>query len=75
MTIDKAPLKPIPAVKEPFARIIIDIVGPLPRTKEGNRYLLTILDQATRYPEAVPLKEISATTVAGEIFFPFWFSL
>ena len=35
-TIDRAPLKRIPMVKEPFARIIIDIVSPLPRTKSGN---------------------------------------
>ena len=63
-SIGKAPLKPIPAVSEPFERIIIDIVGPLPRSKSGNKYLLTIMDQATRFPEAVPLKEFTASTVA-----------
>ena len=39
-TIKKAPLKPIPAVKDPFARITIDIVGPLPRTQSGHRYMI-----------------------------------
>ena len=34
--IPKAPLKPIPAFDEPFSRIIVDCVGPLPRTKAGN---------------------------------------
>ena len=53
----------MPIMQEPFARIIIDIVSPLSRTKLGNRYLLTILDQATMYPEAIPLKENSAVTV------------
>jgi hypothetical protein len=31
--IPKAPLKPIPAFEEPFSRIMIDCVGPLPKTK------------------------------------------
>ena len=35
-TIPKAPLQPIPAFDEPFSRILIDCVGPLPRTKSGN---------------------------------------
>ena len=34
-TIPKAYLKPIPAFDEPFSRIIIDCVGPLPKTKSG----------------------------------------
>lgn len=34
--IKPVPLKPIPAVHEPFKKIIIDCVGPLPRTKKGN---------------------------------------
>ena len=31
-TIPKAQLQPIPAFDEPFSRILIDCVGPLPRT-------------------------------------------
>ena len=42
-TIPKAPLQPIPAVQEPFSRIIVDYGGPLPKTKSGNQYLLTIM--------------------------------
>ena len=40
--IPKAGLQPIPAFDEHFSRIIIDCVGPLPKTKSGNEYLLTI---------------------------------
>ena len=36
----KAPLKPIPAFNEPFSHLILDCVGPLPRTKSGKQYLL-----------------------------------
>ncbi len=32
----KAPLQPIPALDEPFSRVIIDCVGPLTKTKSGN---------------------------------------
>ena len=34
-TIPKAPLKPIPAFEEPFSRILIDCVGPLPSLRKG----------------------------------------
>ena len=36
-TIPKAPLHPIPAFEEPFSRVIIDCIGPLPKTKSGNQ--------------------------------------
>ena len=41
--IPKAHLQPIPAFEEPFSRILVDCVGPLPKTKAGNIYLLTIM--------------------------------
>jgi len=43
----------------------VDLVGPIhPATDRGNRYILTMVDYATRYPEAVPLKDIQTETVA-----------
>ena len=62
-TIPKAPLKPIPAFEEPFSRILIDCVGPLPKTKKGNQYLLTIMCASTRFPEAIPLRNITTKTI------------
>ena len=62
--IPSAPLKPIPAFDEPFSRIIVDCVGPLPRSKAGNEYLLTIMCAATRYTEAIPLRRITANNVS-----------
>ena len=58
---------PLPVVSEPFSRIAMDIVGPLPRSRSGNRYVLVICDYGTRYPEAVPLRAIDAVTVAEEL--------
>ena len=58
---------PLPVVSEPFSRVAMDIVGPLPWSRSGNRYVLTIRDYGTKYPEAVPLRCIDAETVAEEL--------
>ena len=72
-TIPKAQLQPIPAFDEPFSRVIIDCVGPLPKTKKGCEYLLTIMCASTRFPEAIPLRNIKAKTIVNALvkFFTF----
>ena len=45
----------------------MDIVGPLPRSSSGKRFILVICDYATRYPEAIALRTIDAVTVAEEL--------
>lgn len=47
-----------------FDKISMDIVGPLPRTRIGNQYILTIQDLLTKYSVAVPLKQARAIDVA-----------
>ena len=64
----KAPLHPIPAFDEPFSRVIIDCVGPLPRTSAGNEYLLTIMCASSRFPEAIPLRNIKTQTIVKALF-------
>ena len=54
---------PLPVLDRPWARLALDLVGPLPRTKSGHRYLLTCMDFTSRYPEAVPLRQVDAQTV------------
>jgi len=58
---------PLPIVSEPFSHIAMDIVGPKPRSRAGNKYILVLCDYATRCPEAVPLKSIDAESVAEEL--------
>ena len=63
MKVPKAPLYPIPSVSEPFSQVVIDIVGPLPRTRSGFEYLLTIMDRTTRFPEVIPLRSIKSPVI------------
>ena len=51
-----------------FAHIHVDIVGPLPPS-EGCRYLLTIIDRSTRWPEAVPLREATSAACVNALLF------
>ena len=50
----KSPLVNLPIMGEPFERIAMDIVGPLPRSKSGHKYILVLSDYVTKYPEAIP---------------------
>ena len=59
-----APLIPFPIIGEPFERVAMDIVGPLPRSRHGHCYILVLCDYATRYPKAIPLKSTEAVQVA-----------
>ena len=72
--IPQAPLHPIPAFDEPFSHIIIDCVGPLPKTKSQNEFLLNIMCSSTRFPEAIPLRSIKTNTILKALikFFTFF---
>ena len=47
----------------PFEKICMDITGPLPVSKRGNKYILSIVDYFSRYPMLIPIKTIDAKTV------------
>ena len=55
----------------PSERVAVDIVGPFPVAKGGFRYLLTYLDMATRWPEAIPLKHTTTRIVIDQLMLIF----
>lgn len=59
----KAPLQPLPMIDQPFERIAMDFIWPLPRTARGHRFQLVIMDYATRYLEAFPLRGMQVSGV------------
>ncbi|GFS14425.1 Gypsy retrotransposon integrase-like protein 1 [Elysia marginata] len=63
-----APLQRVYVAEEPFQRVTIDIIGPLPVSEDRFEYFLTMVDVATRWAEAVPLRRITATDVAESLF-------
>ena len=63
----KTPLVAMPIIGEPFARVAIDLVGPLPMSGRKHRWILTLVDCATRYPEAIPMKGIDTIECAEEL--------
>ena len=62
---NRLPLAPVPVVSEPFRKNAIDLIGELPTTKTGYKYILTV-DYATRYPEAFPLQKTHSKVIAGD---------
>src|SRR3989440_2638265 len=60
-------LNPI-KVGKPFERIGIDFVGPLERTRKGNKYILVATDYLTKWPEAKAMKEATAENVIEFIY-------
>ena len=51
-------------VGAPMERLALDVLGPLPISNAGNKYQLIVADYFTKWPEAYPLPNQEATTVA-----------
>jgi hypothetical protein len=59
---------PTPRFIQPFQRWGIDLIGILPKTKQGNRWILTAIDYATGWPIAKALPEATEDAIADFIF-------
>ena len=66
----RAPLQSTVASR-PFERVALDILGPLPETPNGNKYILVIGDYFSKWTESFPLPNQEAQTVA-KVFVEQW---
>ena len=56
------PLHPL-KVGQPFDRLGMDIVGPLPKTKQGNTHIVVATEYLTKWPEARAIPNAKASSV------------
>ena len=63
----KAPMVQRQVMTEPYESLALDIVGPFPTAKGVFKYILTCIDQATKRPETVPLRNVTAKSIAREL--------
>ncbi|BHF71978.1 hypothetical protein SprV_0401504000 [Sparganum proliferum] len=65
--LPRAPLQPM-HTSFPFQRLGLDIIGPLPFTTTGHRFILVMVDYFTKWAEAVPLLRQDAVSLTNAIF-------
>ncbi|UYV69343.1 K02A2.6-like, partial [Cordylochernes scorpioides] len=57
-------LQPIPPANNPFERIGIDFVGPLPSTKRRRKWIIVLTDYYTKYGETKAVSEATVKEVS-----------
>jgi hypothetical protein len=57
----------IPVPERRFTHLHVDLVGLLPTSAEGFKYLFTIIDRSTRWVEAIRVKNMEVATIADAL--------
>lgn len=55
-----------PVIHTPFEKAAMNLVGPLVKSAMGHIDILILIDYATRYPKAVPLRNTNAKPIARQ---------
>ena len=60
------PIAPLGTIKttEPFEKISWDIMGPLPISEQGNRYIVVVTDLFSKWVEAFAIRDTTSSTLA-----------
>ncbi|GBO23130.1 Pro-Pol polyprotein, partial [Araneus ventricosus] len=65
---DKIPITPVVRAPYPFHTVNVDLVGEIvPPSGRRHKYCLCLIDQNSRWPEVVPLKNLSAKTTCDAL--------
>lgn len=62
--LPKEPLQITTTASRPFQKLYLDLVGPLLTTSSGDKYLLTVQCELTKFVEAFPLPSKEASVVS-----------
>ncbi|GFU63648.1 retrovirus-related Pol polyprotein from transposon opus [Trichonephila clavipes] len=64
---DRSRITPVARPELPFQVVNMDLIGPIdPPSSKGHKYILRLVDQHTRWGEAVPLTSLSAKELSLE---------
>jgi len=58
------PLQPLKPITSKFERVSMDVMGPLPTTMMGNKYILVVIDHLTRFVLVFAMQDQKAETIA-----------
>ena len=61
-------LHPIPVKPKMWCQVGMDLIGPMPETPRGNKYVVTLTDYFTKWAEAAPLPDKTALGIAKFIY-------
>ena len=67
--MQEPPCNHYPVRVNPLGKVAFDLVGPLPKSASGFRYILTMMDLFSKYPEAIPLKRVDNISVLAQKYF------
>ena len=57
-------LNPIPVPSKLWSQVGMDLIGPLPETPRGHKYIITLTDYFSKWAEAAALPNKTAQGVA-----------
>ncbi|XP_064475837.1 uncharacterized protein K02A2.6-like [Ornithodoros turicata] len=60
-----APLTPVKLPEEPWEKVSMDVVGPFEKAPQNCRYMITLIDYHSRWPEVCFSNTVTTSTVIG----------